>query len=276
MTPGPLASISAEAIRLVHELGHRQVNARLIGGLGVAAHDHTPPPPALVREFADIDLVIPRKASRPSARALKELGYTANARFNALHGARRLLFYDLTHRRQLDVFVGEFAMCHSMTLDDRLDRHPVALTAADLLLTKLQIVQLNRKDVLDAARLLLNHEITDDDVDAAGRPGTDGLSSGRILSVTTADWGWYTTLSDNLDKVAMGLPADLAGPVAAVVIPRIEQLLAAMSQAPKTARWKARSLVGRHKVWYQLPEEVAAGTSQAVPPAANPERTARG
>ncbi len=276
MTDEPLPDISAEASRLVGEMGSRQVTARLIGGLGVAAHDHAPPPPSLVREYADIDLVVPRKASRSSTQVLVALGYTANARFNALHGARRLLFYDLTHRRQLDVFVGEFAMCHRLDLDSRLDRHPVALTAADLLLTKLQIVQLNHKDVLDAARLLLNHELTDDEVDAAGPPGADGLSTSRILSVTAADWGWHTTLSDNLTKVAHGLPADLAGPRAAVVVARAEALLEAMANVPKSGRWRARSVVGRRKAWYQLPEEVAGGSSQPGPNAPDPERTARG
>jgi hypothetical protein len=275
MTGEPLSAIGAEATRLVDEMGGRHVVARLIGGLGVAAHDHVAPPPSLVREFADIDLVVPRAASRSTAQALAELGYTANARFNALHGATRLLFYDLPNRRQLDVFVGEFAMCHRLELEGRLDRHPTALAAADLLLTKLQIVELNQKDVLDAARLLLSHELTDDDADSDAASGADGLSQRRILSVTATDWGWHTTLSDNLAKVARGLPDDLAESLAAVVVRRAELLLAVMAQAPKSARWKARALIGRRKAWYELPEEVAI-TARPRPTPAGPERTARG
>jgi hypothetical protein len=274
MTQAPLSDITAEAIRLLDDMGSRQLTARLIGGLGVAAHDHVPPPVSLVRQFADIDLVVPRKSSRSTARALAELGYTANSRFNALHGSKRLLFYDLTNRRQLDVFVGEFDMCHRLDLDRRLDRHPRALAAADLLLTKLQIVQLNQKDVLDAARLLLNHELTDDDT--TDQAGGDALSTERIVSVTAHDWGWHTTLSDNLAKVARGLPDGLPPSVADVVIRRTELLLEAMAQAPKSARWKARSVVGRRKAWYELPEEVAAGTWQPGATVADPERTPRG
>lgn len=273
MTGAPLADIAAEATRLLEEMGDRQAPARLIGGLGVAAHDHLPVPPSLVRDFADIDLVVPRGAGRSTAAALTELGYIANARFNALHGSKRLLLYDMTNHRQLDVFVGEFAMCHRLELDDRLDRHPRALTAADLLLTKLQIVQLNHKDVLDAARLLLNHDLTDHDT--ARHDGSDGLSTRRILSVTTADWGWHTTLSDNLAKVARGLPEELALPVAALVVRRIEELHGVMAQAPKNARWKARSLIGRRKAWYELPEEVS-GPSKPGPTSTSPERTTRG
>jgi hypothetical protein len=272
MTPRPLADINAEATRLLDEMPARGAPARLIGGLGVAAHDHVPVPPSLVRQFADIDLVVAHKAGRSTARALAELGYTANERFNALHGSKRLLFYDMTNRRQLDVFVGEFAMCHRLDLDGGLNHHPRALSAADLLLTKLQIVQLNHKDVLDAARLLLNHELTDDDTD---RSGVDGLSKARILSVTASEWGWHTTLSDNLAKVERGLPEGLAERDATVVVQRIEGLLEVMASAPKSGRWKARALVGRRKAWYELPEEVA-GESRPRPATTNSERTTSG
>jgi hypothetical protein len=272
MMQRPLADITAEASRLLNEMSVREAPARLIGGLGVAAHDHVPVPPSLIREFADIDLVVSRKAGRSTTRALGELGYTANARFNALHGSKRLLFYDMTNQRQLDVFVGEFAMCHRLDLDGRLNHHALALSAADLLLTKLQIVQLNHKDVLDAARLLLNHELSDDDGD---RPGVDCLSNERILSVTASDWGWHTTLSENLAKVAHGLPKGLAEREATVVVRRAEVLLEVMVAAPKSARWKARAIVGRRKAWYELPEEVA-GSSKPEPTTTDPERTTSG
>jgi hypothetical protein len=270
MTRRPLADIHAEATRLLDELSVCAAPARLIGGLGVAAHDHVRVPPSLVRAFADIDLVVARRAGRSAARALGELGYTPNARFNALHGSKRLLFYDMTNRRQLDVFVGEFAMCHRLDLDGRLNHHALALSAADLLLTKLQIVQLNHKDVLDAARLLLNHELSDDDGDL---PGVDCLSNQRILSVTAGDWGWHTTLSDNLAKVARGLPKELAEREATVVVRRAEVLLEVMAAAPKSTRWKARALVGRRKAWYELPEEVA---GSAKPSTTDPGRTTSG
>jgi hypothetical protein len=273
MTTAPRGDIRAEADRLVDELHSRGVVSRLIGGLGVAAHDHVPPPVSLVREFADIDIVVPRKAGRQTGTSLVELGYLANARFNALHGSKRMLFYDMANRRQLDVFVGEFAMCHRLDLNDRLDRHFRALSAADLLLTKLQIVELNHKDVLDTVRLLLSHDLSDDDTDP--RSDTDGLSKRRIVSITASDWGWYTTLSDNLGKVARGLPEGLSDSEAETVVRRVEDLLQVMAAAPKSTRWKARALVGRRRAWYELPEEVAPaapGSTQGN----DPERTTGG
>ena len=63
-----------------------------------------------------------------------------------------MLFYDTANGRQLDVFVGTFHMCHELDLGKRLAEHPSALDAADLLLTKLQIAEINRKDIVDAVR----------------------------------------------------------------------------------------------------------------------------
>ncbi|MGI8720820.1 MAG: hypothetical protein ACR2JG_01195 [Geodermatophilaceae bacterium] len=254
----PLPAVREEAVRVVAALQDGDLPARLIGGLGVAAHDHAEVPPGLLRDFADIDLVVPGKAGRRTAELLTALGYTGNVGFNALHGAKRLLFYDTTNRRQLDVFVGEFAMCHRLGLDDRLDQHPQALSAADLLLTKLQIVELNRKDLLDAVRLLLNHDLTDSAEVAQTAGSIDALSTARITSITRTDWGWHTTLADNLAKVAAGAPGLLAGSQVALVTSRVEGLLAAMATAPKTTRWKARAMVGRRMSWYELPEEVGA------------------
>ena len=252
----PLANVVDEGGRVVAASTDRSLAVRLLGGLGVAAHDHREFPAALHRQYADVDLVVAPRDGRALSAILLALGYLPNERFNALHGARRMLFYDRQNQRQLDVFVGEFAMCHQLDLRERLDRHPTALDAADLLLTKLQIVQLNRKDALDALRLMLGHEpAAGDERELPDGPGT--LSLGRLSAVTRSDWGWYTTFTDNLSAVATVGRQLLDETAAALAIGRIEAILAAVAEAPKSARWKARAIVGRRVPWYQLPEEVA-------------------
>lgn len=253
--PDTLADVVGEAERVVAGLQSRGVVVRLLGGVGVAVHRHGEVPAALARSFADIDLVVGRKGGHGLAAGLTELGYTPNDRFNAVHGARRLLFYDHRNARQMDVFVGEFAMCHRLDLSDRLDRHALALAPADLLLTKLQIVEINSKDVVDAVRLILGHEVRSPDLpEAPGQP--DVLSLDRLAEVTRADWGWHTTFGDNLRQVGDAVPDLLDEAAAATVRARIDSVAAALDAAPKTARWKARALVGRHAPWYELPEEV--------------------
>ena len=168
-----------------------------------------------------------------------------------------MLFYDVTNGRQLDVFVGEFSMCHRLDLNGRLDLHPSALAASDLLLTKLQIVELNRKDMLDAVRILVAHEVTADEVQVPPGGGLDMLSSARLVEVTRVDWGWYTTFTDNLGKVAAAAPELLEPAAAGVVALRVATVLTALEDSRKSTRWKARAMVGRKVPWYELPEEVA-------------------
>jgi hypothetical protein len=245
----PLTDIEAEAERLIDGLAERDCVARLIGGLAIAQHRHGPVPDALARTYGDIDVVVPRGASVPFRAAMQALGYVPNKRFNNLRGDRRMLFYDEPNERQVDVFVGRFDMCHGIDLSARLDTGTRTLFPSDLLLTKLQVVEINRKDLLDALTLVLTHEVADG-------PEADAIEVPRLVEVTATDWGWFTTLTDNLRRVPE-LAIDVLDPdPAAVVTVRVTRLLEALEAAPKSFRWKARSKVGRKVKWYELPEEV--------------------
>ena len=248
----PLADIAAEARQVLDGCAAHQVGARLIGGLAVAQHQHLPTPPELRRSYGDIDIVIGRKEGRGVKAALTSLGYVPNERFNALRGDRRMLFYDTANGRQIDVFVGTFAMCHTLDLSGRLTLVPDTLTPADLVLTKLQIVEINTKDLVDAAQLLRNHQLG-----RADEAGRDEVSLDRLCSVTTADWGWYTTLSDNLAKLAAFAQDALAEPDRAAVTEHAMAIQQAIDEPGKSLRWKARARIGRRAPWYELPEEVA-------------------
>ena len=60
-------------------------------------------------------------------------------------------------------------MCHTLEFADRLARLPYTLDPMDLLLSKLQIVELNEKDADDCLRLLVTFPLADSD-----DPGVDG------------------------------------------------------------------------------------------------------
>jgi hypothetical protein len=246
----PLADVVAEGRRVVEST---DLEVRLLGGVGVALHDHRPVPAALERGYGDLDVVVPPKSARATTAALTAAGYEANERFNALHGAHRMLFYDTENKRQVDVFVGTFSMCHRLDLSGRLAEHTYSLDAADLLLTKLQIHEINRKDLVDAVRLLLTHE----NADIGGGGGApDAMSLDRLRSVTSTDWGWFTTVTDNL-RLVRAAAADLLEPgEASTVEGRADAIDESLRSAPKSMRWKARSVVGRKSPWYELPEEV--------------------
>ncbi len=249
---GPLADVEAEAARLLQSAAQAGVLVRLLGGAAVGMHRHGPPQPALHRPYGDIDVVVKRGHDRGLKRVLEELGYAPNRGFNNLHGDRRLLFYDERNGRQLDVFIGVFRMCHTLDLDDRLQLHAQTLSPADLLLTKLQIIRINPKDIIDAQALVLEHET------GSERTG-DVIDLDRLVQVTSRDWGWYTTFTDNLARLKTVNETALPRDTAAALAGRVATIQRALASAPKSLPWKARAAVGRRVAWYELPEEVGGG-----------------
>ena len=138
-------------------------------------------------------------------------------------------------------------MCHRLDLDERLGVPHAALPAADLLLMKLQVVHLNLKDVQDIAALLTTHELGDGDGDGV-------LDRGRLRDVLGADWGFYTTAGDNLDRLG-DLVAEHAPESEEHVRAQAATLRDELEAAPKTRGFKMRAKVGRRRRWYELPEE---------------------
>ena len=243
----PRADIVEEAIALVQAAEQRRLTLRLFGGVAIrvrASREH----PGLARAYKDIDLFAPGGTSRRVARLFEERAYTQDAQFNAVHGHYRLIYDDEAHGRQVDIFVGKFEMCHALPLAGRLGVHPLTLPPADLLLTKLQIVELTDKDQRDALALLLDHAVgaQDDDIDA-----------GHIARLCAAEWGLWRTVTGNLERLAAAVGAyALSADERAVITQQIEALTDAIAARRKSARWKTRAIVGDRLQWYELPEEV--------------------
>lgn len=243
----PSADVVAETRRVVGAIDAAGVPARVLGGAAVGLHTHRPLPSTLVRQYADIDLVVGSGRDPDLRHVLEAHGYVADRTFNALYGHKRQLFWDRVNGRQLDVFVGRFAMCHVLPLDGRLDDPSGTLRPADLLLSKLQVVELNSKDLIDGLALIDQHQ-------TGGDGEGDVIGVDRIASVTAADWGWFTTASDTLARLASAA-ADLEADRAATIRARIGEIREAMESAPKSLRWRLRARIGRRMPWYELPEE---------------------
>ena len=164
---------------------------RLLGGVAVRLRS-AGLPPALQREYKDLDFVTTKKGSGGTQTLLKGLGYEPQVGFNAMNARERLLFFDDAHGRQVDVFVSSFRMCHEIPLERRLEAQSDTVPLAELVLTKLQIIELNEKDVRDAVALFVEHDVTDDDA---------GINGARIAELCGDDWGLWRTITRNLDSV---------------------------------------------------------------------------
>lgn len=250
-TPVTLEAGPEEARRLIALAQGQGITLRVLGGVAVGLRCPHATHRALNRSYADLDFAVGSKQTRALTNFLTANGYTANRRFNALHGEKRLLFYDDARSRQVDIFVGSFEMCHKLPLDQHLSLHPFTLSPADLLLTKLQIIQLNAKDIQDILAILLDFP----PVESSKQPGEE-LDMSILARLCGQDWGWFTTVNDNLTRVKGDAASLLDAEEAALVSGRIETMQRILAETPKSTSWRLRSMAGRRIPWYELPEEV--------------------
>ena len=244
-----LADPIAEGQRVVRAGADTGVLLRLLGGVAVFLHAPDGKP-LLARAINDIDLVTPRGGKRAVAELFGSLGYVEDEVFNAFHGAHRQIYVDLVNRRKVDVFVGSFSMCHEIPIADRLEREPLTIPLAELLLTKLQIVELTERDERDIYNLCFHHDLS-----AGGAPG---IEASLIADLCARDWGLWRTCKGTIERCR----ADLAGyelgeRERAVIDERLAGLWEAIEAAPKTSKWRWRARVGERVRWYEEPEEEA-------------------
>lgn len=267
MEPAPrtLEDPLAEALRIVDVAEQRGLLLRLMGGMAVRAHAPEWTHRTRRREV-DLDFATRSKDRKGVFALLEAEGYTPDKRHNALFGQHQGYFVDEARRRPVDVLVDKLEMCHRIEFGDRLDRSRPTLPVADLLLSKLQVVKINRKDVLDALILLAEHPLAQDDGARDTGDGQGAISLPRILSFTSNDWGWWRTATGNLTVLQQYLDTDfvpedvdIGGEREVRFDPReqVAALRKAIDDAPKSTRWKLRSRIGERQQWYVEPEEVA-------------------
>lgn len=241
-----------EALPLVRGAEAAGAPVRLIGG--VAVRVLCPGFPPRVRRDQDFDLVCLGKQRKDVAAFLESAGCESDRRFNNLNGDRQM-YFRAPSGRPIDVMVDRVPMCHTLDFRRTFTVLPLTLGVADLLLTKLQIVELNEKDAHDIVQLLAGVPIGPGPGDADA-PSIDAI---RIEQVVGADWGWWKTVTDNLDKLP-GLvdahPELVPSDTPQDALAAARSLRERAERAAKTMQWKLRARVGTRVRWYELPEEV--------------------
>ena len=259
-----LADPLAEALRVVERTADAGLLVRLMGGMAIRAH--APDWTARTRQTeVDLDFVTVSRDRGAFFGLLETEGYTPDRQHNALFGRKQGYFVDVSRNRPVDVLVDTLEMCHRLDFGDRLGLSIPTLPLADLLLTKLQVVRINRKDVLDALVLLAEHPLGPNDGVPDSTHGRGTISIPRIVDITANDWGWWRTVTGNLEKLAQFLATDLRDddldvgggrPVRFDPVEQVGSLRAAIAAAPKSARWRLRARVGERVPWYNEPEEM--------------------
>jgi hypothetical protein len=225
----------AEAVRLISGAARQDMVLRALGSVGVKMHcaSASSELESRGRSPKDIDLVT-RKRDRKSIRSFfEESGYEADRDMLVAMEGTRYLF---RHPSGIDVdlWVDVLDFCHKHDVSDRMGTGP-SLPIEDLLLSKLQIVELTENDRHDLAAILGTH-----DVGVGGDP--EVIDVDYVADVLARDWGYWRTVTGNL--------SDIKPLQSAEVVDRIERLASAIDDRAKTVRWKTRALVGERSQWW--------------------------
>lgn len=202
-------------------------------------------------DFTDLDLMTYGKHNQKLESFFSSLGYPAdeNAKYQIHMWAQRHFYHDASQKFKIDVFFDKLVMSHTIDFKNRLEKDSPTIPLAELLLEKMQIVQINEKDIKDAIILILGHEIADDD--------NDHINGKYVASLLASDWGLYYTTLTNLNKVkSLSMKYDqLSETEKGIITPRIDNLIKQIDEQPKGSKWKLRARLGTKRKWYTDVEE---------------------
>ena len=247
--PGAPDDPLPEALTLARGAAEAGLGLKLLGGLAVRAI--CPDFPPRQRAGQDMDFACLAKGRKNVVAYLERSGCQPDKRFNNLNGDRQM-YFNAPSGRPIDVMVDRLVMCHTLDFRPSFGSLPLTVDAIDVLLSKLQIVELNEKDAWDIFHLLSGVPV--------GRGGEGAvLDTDRFARLLGADWGWWRTVTGSLAKLP-GLAAEKPQllPAGAPFDPlaQARQLEEVALAAPKGVKGKLRANVGDRVRWYELPEEV--------------------
>jgi hypothetical protein len=264
----------AEARRIIDAGNERGVILRLTGGLAV--RHYAIDLEFAERDYSDIDLIGLRRQAADSHGVFESLGYRENLHVAMATGNSQRQYFKpqraleshahMTKRAHaaplvsavppsdhIDVFLDAMRMDHEIDFRDRLEINTYAIDPSDLFLSKLQIVNLNEKDVHDVITLC-----KDVYVDFQPHPGVLDLE--HVAQTCADDWGLYIDVMSNIDKVMERVDDyDLSPRQASRVWRTFELAQDMMTEHSKSLRWRVRSRIGKRLKWYNEIEEQFGG-----------------
>jgi hypothetical protein len=286
----PWEELQTEARSIVAAAGAQGVTLRVVGSAGIRLHCALPGPlmDRLNRPAKDIDLVVPQRHRKGMRRLLEERGYVVDRDLLVAMEGTRYSFEHREHGTEIDVFVERLSFCHTIEVAGRLSVHPVTIPIEELLLQKVQIIEMTTTDLIDASVLLATHDVTapggeaatgppaaqapgeaaDAGPPAAQSPGEaadagppaaqspgEAVDAGHIARLLARDWGFHHTATRNLERVRESVAGppfiNVGAPGAARAQRGAGRLLSAISAEPKTLSWRMRDKVGERKQWWQ-------------------------
>jgi hypothetical protein len=245
-----------EALRIVESAEKQGIKLRIMGAIAIRLHATRmlEQSQTLKRDITDIDFVGYSKQKSKIEDLIIQAGYDElRAMLTPGLLLNRMIFISKDPGKHIDVFLDQLQMCHTVDFKDCLDLDYPTISLAHLLLQKMQIVRINEKDIKDTLALLLEHEM--------GKSDKETIDVELITKTLSEDWGFYYTVTTNLGKVRTFMDTyKLTEEDRAVINKKLDTLISAIENQPKSLRWKLRAKVGTKQKWYNEVEEVERAT----------------
>jgi hypothetical protein len=241
------AEFEAEADRLLALAKRERITLRLLGALAFAkrcpAHAHLQE--TLGRKYTDIDFGAYGRDSKRIKSMLAQAGYVDVPQVFVDSEGSRMIAENPSTGLHLDVFLDKLEFCHTVPWKGRLEIDEDTIPLAEMLMQKMQIVEINEKDLIDTIMLLLEHPLGDEDHDT--------INIGRVAGICSKDWGWWRTLTMNLDKVRQMAThyEQLSSHEKTRVADQVQTALDRIDGESKSTAWKLRARIGDRKKWYR-------------------------
>ncbi len=249
--PEPGSLIQA-ADKLIDEAHKRDLTLRLIGA--IAFHHHCPKYNFIQKEtdrfFTDIDFMAYIEQKRDIEKMFLDLGYVDDKRIQTVPGVKRSIFFAADNSLHSDVFYDTLDFSHIINFRERLELDYPTISLIDLLLEKMQIVQINEKDIIDTIMLLREHDL--------GSSDDETINIDYMAKTCKSDWGLWKTVTTNLNKVLRLIDKYdvLTNDDQQIIRERFLRIMRRIEKEPATFRWKLRSKVGERIKWYRDVDEV--------------------
>jgi hypothetical protein len=205
---------------------------------------------AMGRAYTDIDFGAYSSQAKQISELMTGMGYVDNREVYIGSEGERAIFDKPSTGLHVDIFYEKLDFCHTIYWKDRLEVDYPTIPLTELLLEKMQIVQINEKDIIDTIMLLLEHSL--------GNVDEETINIKLAAQLCANDWGLWRTTTMNLDKVKQLAQhyTQLTPEQKSKVTSQVDDILTRLNDEPKPLAWRLRSRVGDRVKWYKEVDEV--------------------
>lgn len=244
--PTSLQSLLDVAVSVINTLAARRIVARLFGGLSIEVIAPWKDIFGIDRPVKDIDIIVPRSSMITAMDVLSIDGWKMNGRNQRINSGILVCAIDNTSGTRLDMYADPVILNQTLYFGQRLRILEKTLTPVDLLISKLQIVNITDRDLDDICALAGGCQVA-----AVDSPST--LNAERLKIICSNSWALQYTSIGNLDAAERraGTHRDIQEERLARILQNVSLLRNICTDCPKSWTWRLRAKIGPLLPWYE-------------------------